>query len=384
MNLSLGMIVRYFDSSSSIIEFLKNAEKYGHTVTNVIVAYSHRYDPAPVHEIEQYVPVHLVPINHNHNATAWFKEHGILNKYADELLYCKPLEKSGFTPYGFNRNTVVIEAMIRKSDVLVFVDSDVHPYVLKKDNQGEIVQEDIDFFGAHLNGLVEGSVITTSDYSGYNILPPAMFDGMDDLLYALQKDSMVPYWTSCDTHRCLSVQTNFPAKPFATTKVLGGNMAIDLHAFKKLDPFFSPHYFMNETMYLGRGEDTLLGVGAADYGWNCLDVDMHVFHNTYGNYPTVPDVQKNIHVQQRFFNACMGWIGRNPFLNWIRGRDVKRIRAEQFAHLQKSVPHLVNYTGNTMFAALLKAFDISYDSLPYAIEQYQRTKEAWLAFTAEV
>ena len=43
-SVALGMIVRDFVSAEPILAFLDNAEKFGHGISHVIVAYSHRFD----------------------------------------------------------------------------------------------------------------------------------------------------------------------------------------------------------------------------------------------------------------------------------------------------------------------------------------------------
>lgn len=41
MKIAIGMVVRNLLSASPLTEFLDNAEKYGHPIDRVIVAYSH-------------------------------------------------------------------------------------------------------------------------------------------------------------------------------------------------------------------------------------------------------------------------------------------------------------------------------------------------------
>ena len=45
MKIAIGMVVRNLLSASPLTEFLDNAEKYGHPIDRVIVAYSHQLAP---------------------------------------------------------------------------------------------------------------------------------------------------------------------------------------------------------------------------------------------------------------------------------------------------------------------------------------------------
>ena len=135
--------------------------------------------------------------------------------------------------------------------------------MLRKTPDGTVRAEEIDFIGAHLHGLSLGADVTSSDYSGYNILPPASFDGMTDLLWGLHKETMTDFWQNSEAHRGLVIQKDQNVEPQPTTKVLGGNLGIRMSALTTLPLFFSPYYFYNRTPLLARGEDTLMGMAAS-------------------------------------------------------------------------------------------------------------------------
>ena len=50
--IALGMITRDFDDHKTILRFLENADRYGHVINRVIVAYSHSADATTVAEVE--------------------------------------------------------------------------------------------------------------------------------------------------------------------------------------------------------------------------------------------------------------------------------------------------------------------------------------------
>ena len=379
MKTALGMIIRSLDSETELMGFVDNAEKFGHKLDCVIVAYTHQHDIQIEQNISRKIPFYAVDIKNPHYCKAQMHKLGIPEKVIKTLLDCPVDTKSGLVPYGFNRMMVVMEAILREIDTLFFVDSDVYSRVLKKNPNGQIIEEEVDFFGAHLEHLQTGSECTTGEYSGYNILPPASFKGMDDFLAGVQKSEMLEYWKTSETHRCLVVQAEkTQAKP--CKKILGGNMAIKLSAFAKLPPFFSSHYTLDGELFLCRGEDTVLGMEIAQGGIVCTDIGINPLHDTYKEYPTEPDLKNDKNVQGRFYYACTGWVGRNPFFNYVLGNDLNATREYQREHLEKGLRALANYTSNPGYYSVLKNFDTSWNSLDRYITEFNQVTEAWQTF----
>lgn len=385
MKIALGMMIRSFKSPEPVLTFLKNAEKYGHKINRVIVAYSNETDGESdaVIEKETGVPVTLVKINRARDAEDRFDEMGISQRTKEKLLHSSVVGISGLVPYGFNRNNVLIEALLGGNDILFYIDDDVAPYVLKKKGV-QIYEEEIDFFGRHLAEIEKGARFTTSDYSGFNILPYAHFDGMEELLVGLQKDAMLEFWKHSEEHHCLYVQHNSEPVPMGTHKVLGGNLAVDLRNKKELLPFFSPHYELDGKVYLARGEDTLIANLAEEAQISCVDIDMYIFHNTYGDYPEIPDLKTKEKTQERFFYACTGWIGRNPFMNYLQGSSLKRVRAKQYSNIILGAKKLARYTGNDKFNILPRAHSAAWNSLDLMIRDYNDTMMAWEEFVSKI
>jgi hypothetical protein len=379
---ALGMIIRSLDSETELMGFIDNAQKYGHKLDCVIVAYTNRYDPQVERKISEKLPFYAININTPFYCKEQLLHKGVSDAAIKVLLECPVDTESGLVPYGFNRMIVVMEAILRGMDTLFFIDSDVYPRVLKR-NGDNLELEDIDFFGAHLKHLNSGAKVTTGEYSGYNILPHASFDGMEDLLVGVQKSSMLEYWKSSDVHRCLVVQEENPeAKP--CKKVLGGNMAIKLSAFSQLPPFFSSQYYVDDVLYLCRGEDTMLGLEIAKGGITCTDIGLNPLHDTYKNYPTEPNLREDPSVQDRFYYACTGWVGRNPLFNYLLGNDLEATREHQRECLERGLKSLAEYTGNPRFNGVLKNFDISWGSLDRYIGEFKQVSEAWKEFNSKI
>lgn len=380
MKIAIGMIVRDLLSAHPLTDFLDNAEKYGHALDRMIVVYSHQADPGAVEALRSRTNLSLIKLQSNERALLIMKEIGIRHSSIHQLLYCPLIDAHGLIPYGFNRNQALMEAMFTGTDYLIFVDSDVRPEVLRKTPDGTVRAEEIDFIGAHLHGLSLGADVTSSDYSGYNILPPARFDGMTELLWGLHKEAMAEFWQSSMATGGMLLQEGDAGKPTPTTKVLGGNLGLRMRAFPTLPPFFSPYYFFDRTPLLARGEDTLLGLTADQYRIKCVDIRTPIFHDTYGSYPAVPELLKDGAVRDRLYYACTGWIGRNVFSRWKTGHTASEF-AQRDQQLSAGAKALCRYTKDRRFLRLPEIQSAAESWLPDMIRQYQRSREAWTEFT---
>ena len=378
MKVALGMIIKSLDSHAEILGFVENAEKYGHKLDCVIVAYTLRLDPLAAKKINEKIPLYAIDINSPRFSAEQFRRRGISERSANTLLKCPMDTSRGLVPYGHNRNIVIIEAILRGADILVFADSDVSPEVLKKAPSG-LVHEETDFFKAHFAHLDAGASVTSCEYSGYNILPPASFDGMEDLLLGLQKSDMYGFWRSSETHRSLRTQPDEP-RVGPCKKILGGNVAIKLSVFSGLPPFFSAHYSVGGELFLCRWEDTILGSAIIKHGVDCVETGVFPMHDTFLDFPKEPDLRGDPAVQERFFYACTGWVGRNPFLNFIRGEDTDSIREFQREKLERGICALAEYTSNPIYHGVIRNFDASLDSLVAYVERYEKVLEAWDEF----
>ena len=260
MKISIGVITKDFNSLEPIDEFLENASKHNHKIYSVIIIYSHSFDFRLVESLEEKVKVFLVKINDAPEIKEQLIKMDLSTENIEILLNCPTLKKYGKVPYGLNRNYALIKALLSGSEVLVFIDTDVYPRLLIRENN-KVREKEVDFIGRHLEYLrKEEVIITTSDYSGYYIIPPMRFAGMKELFIGLQKEKAYEFLKNSDEHNCLSLDNDSKRKIFGTYKILGGNVAIKLNAFKELPPFFSTVYNVNGEYVLSRGEDTLLGI----------------------------------------------------------------------------------------------------------------------------
>lgn len=364
MKIAIGMIVRNLISAYPLTEFLDNAEKYDHPIERVIVVYSHEADPEAIQELQRKAKVSLIRLQNYERAHMILKQLGVRFSSIQQLLFCPLIDTHGLIPYGFNRNHVLMEALFTGVDYLIFVDSDVQPSVLHRTPDGEVGFDEVDFFGAHLYGMSLGATITSSDYSGYNILPPASFEGMTDLLWGLHKEDMAEFWQSSEVRGGLIVQEAGTPELQPTTKVLGGNMGIRMSALTTLPPFFSPYYFYNKTPLLARGEDTLMGLAASRSQIKCLDIGQLTRYLTAFSAALRRALQEFhpdiIHAQHAW---CLSWLaslGNLPLVITIHGTDLMGC---------KKWPAFQSFAEEAV-AGSIKVLAISADNRDLALEQF--------------
>jgi len=380
VKISIAVITKDFISLEPVDEFLENATEYNHKIYSIIIVYSHDCDFRLVESLTKKVKVFLVKINDAPEIKEQLIKMGLSTENIEILINCSALKKHGLVPYGLNRNYALIRALLSGSEALVFIDTDVYPRVLIKENN-EVKEKEIDFIGRHLEYLRKKEVIiTTSDYSGYYIIPPMRFTGMKELLIGLQKEGAYEFLQNFDEHDCLNLDNDKNRKVFETNKILGGNVAIKLSALKELPPFFSTVYNVDSENVLSRGEDTVLGIKLKKSDKKCIDIDTKIFHNTFGNYPEIPDIKRDDSIRARFYYTCLGWIGRNPFLNWLKREDLEEVKNRQRENIIIGSKAVASYLNDERFLILPEALETSYRNLGRVINEYKNTMMAWNDF----
>lgn len=386
--IALGAITNYLNSIHPFMNFIANARAHGYELDRLIICYSHGYKEKSLERLRQTVDVDLIQLNYDPEFREELKNTGFSKKEIDFFLRTPEFDYYELIPYGKRRNLVLLKALIAvpKIDYLFFIDTDVKPRLLLSAAGNTQV---INFFGRHLFHLEkENVVITTSDYSGYYIIPPLKFKGAKELLTGLQKTGAYKKIKNLENNLALAdpKQNNIRK----TNKILGGNHAVDLHYIKKICPYYSTTYIYNGELYLGRGEDTLLGLEIPCTNKEIIDIDTPIFHDLYGNFPKKPDI-KDKNVQERLFYACTGWLGRNPFLNWYLNKKniISREKFKQIYKIQKNAlavgaPLLAEYAQNDDFNLLPEIFSAAWLQLDQMIENYEDLSENWNSVTDKI
>jgi hypothetical protein len=381
--IALGLITRNFDDPIPIIRFLQNAKSHGHTIDRVIVAYSHSRDETVLEDLQETVEIDLICVHRTDRLRKQMRLRGISPEAIEGMLAVPSWGRHREVPYGAYRNAVLFAALMADIDFLLFFDTDVEPRVLTGLEGTQAHWQEIDFVGTHLRSLVDEEVsATTSEYSGYYIIPPVTFPGMGDFLVGLGKGMALEYMEECNEHQCLNLGPITPGEPKPTDKPLGGNLGLDLRQAWRLAPFFSTIYSYSGLTVKGRGEDTLLGPAISNSGGRILDVDLWVFHDTYERFPVVPDIRRKP-IRDRFYWACLGWIGRNPFLGWYLDRigylktELQSETTLQRIGLEVGGEAAADHLQDARFKHLATAYEAAFAALPGTIDRYQRLIQGW-------
>lgn len=384
--IALAVIARHLVNPAPILRFLENARSFKHSVERVIVACSHTFSDAAADEIRRKTRLDIVWAAGDDRLRNRLISGGLTDDQVDGLLNVSSWERYRQVPYGAYRNAALLQAILAGVDALLFFDTDVYPKVLTRVDRESAEFRDVDFVGTHMASLLKRrTVATTSDYSGYYIIPPMGFRGLDQLLAGLCKEQLQGYLADCSRHHCLNLGRPVPGSPRPTRKLLGGNLGLNLRQPESLSPFYSTMYVFEGKCVQGRGEDTLLGEAIARSNAQMVDVDLRIFHDTYPDFPRVPDIQQRA-VRSRFYRACLGWIGRNPFLTWFLDRSGQLKESfDEAIEIQRQGLAQGGLTAaealhDPRFARLGPAFEASLDELPVAIQRYKRLIKAWAGF----
>ncbi len=378
MKISFGVISRFINKTSPFINFIKNAKEYNHNINLFIMGYKDYIDKDVLSRLERYCPINELKIGSD-DLKKRLSKLGLTTNEIEALIGTPNLRNYNLVSYGTSRNYVMIDAILNDVDVLLFFDTDVYPQILFEDEKHKYRFKDIDFVGSHLKVLSSSPhiVVTTSDYSGYFIIPHMNFPHLDSLLYGLQKEDSFDIISKANKLVIKKAENSTLRK---TKKVLGGNMAIDLRKISMLAPFYSNCLTINNQCYLGRGEDTLFGPLITRYGGMCIDIDLPIFHNTFGDFPNEPTFENKNNID-RFFYACMGWIIRNPFYNWFHSEYIKECepvnKQKRYDALKIGSQMAAKYFNDKRFLMLPDAFTAAYNNLPQYIDKFYRLIDAW-------
>lgn len=382
---ALAQITRTLHDPNPAQEFLKNARDHGHRVERLIIVYSHGVDERVVRTLRRQTQLDLVFAPEDSSLSVRLSDAGLLDGDIERLLKVPSWRAWNEVPYGAYRNAAMFTALLEGIDYLIFFDSDVGPRELVALEGTEPVWNEIDFVGQHLASLtLPGVAATSSEYSGYYIIPPMDFDGLDQLLIGLGKAADRECLARLADDRSLAISRPGHSRVEPTSKLLGGNLGLNLQIPEQLVPFFSSGFEFWGLYVLGRGEDTFLSRALLDHGSAMIDIKLPVFHDTFVNFPSKPRIQSS-QVRDRFYDACLGWIGRNPLLAWHKaelgileiGLEEELDRQRQGLRLggEKASGHL----SDDRFETLEDALEFSMKALPQAIERYRSLMNGWSA-----
>ena len=189
MKISFGVISRFINKTSPFVNFVENAKEYNHNINLFIMGYKDYIDKNVLKKLERYCPINELKIGSD-DLKKELSKLGLTTNEIESLIGTPYLKKYNMISYGTSRNYVMIDAILNNVDVLLFFDTDVYPQILFEDERHKYRFKEIDFVGSHIKVLSSSPhiVVTTSDYSGYFIIPHMNFPHLENLLYGLQKE----------------------------------------------------------------------------------------------------------------------------------------------------------------------------------------------------
>jgi len=382
LKIAFGVITRNVKVDYPFLNFINNAQTYEHSITSIIFGYKDFVDKNIVAQLNNYCEVMPIHLSEKQGLAEQLSKFSLSETDISALLGTPHLKNYNMVSYGTARNYVLLSAILAGVDILIFFDTDVYPQVLYDEGKRQFHYEEVDFVGEHIKVLNANpkAVATTSDYTGFYIIPHMNFPHLKELLFGVQKEDSFSFISK---HNKLALKHSHKKELHPTQKVLGGNLAIDLRKIHYLSPFFSETLIMQDECFLGRGEDTTFGPLINLYGGECIDIDLPIFHNCFGDFPKEPEIGKKQNLD-RFFYACMGWIIRNPFYNWLHAEyihDFPAIDKEKRLEALKIGSFAANdYFKDKRFLMLPKAFEMANEQLEQTKTKFFQLQEAWEKF----
>lgn len=367
MKIAVAMMVKDFTTPEPLSAFMANAKAFGHPVGLILLGWQNSCSQEALNTLSAEYPVKAIPLRQAEPLGRQLSALGLSQKHQTPLLPSADVAAGMPMPYGLSRNQLLIAALLEGVELLYYIDDDVFPTRLKDDGSFE----ELDFFGGHLRYLeAPDTLATTSDYTGFDIVPQLPVDRWQDFLHGLGKPPQMGLKYTAKS----PVHTNVRE----TDKLLGGNLALKLSGILALGGFYSTVLDFEGQRYLGRGEDTLLGLAIAkSQKGRAVDIDMRIFHNAFKDYPKSPDLLSDPRIKDRFFYAAMGWIARNPLLEVLNERSVDwRLRQH---NLSQTAPEVAEALNDPRFLMLPDAMVAAHNQLEREKRRLDDFMEAWQA-----
>ena len=295
--------------------------------------------------------------------------------------------------YAGKRNAVLIAAIERQMDYLLFLDDDEYPMAVTK-NHETCLWSGQQVFISHLKEISNADY-TNGLHCGYiSPIPQIRFNdvlGEEDFklfIEAISND--IINWTSIKklmesggvTYASTDVLI---ANKAADVPLIGGckfisgaNLCINLRNPQKTLPFFNPPG--------ARGEDTFLSTLLEDK--TVRRIPCYTFHDGFSIYQHLLDGVLPIHlsaittdsavVNSRFLNACIGWVRYKPLLTYITAPEEYEQRKEQIkSALDQTLPKLAEYFQDKRFFNVAAEFDKYSKNVKRHYNQFALSRRTW-------
>ena len=299
--------------------------------------------------------------------------------------------------YAKARNTILLYAMKRKIDYLLFWDDDEYPLAVCQENKELtwIKQKNV---LTHINNIKSADITY-----GYRcgMMSPVPYVQYDDnikeedykaFIDALENE--VISWEKMQKLLKDNRSISYANKEIATGEVkpevmksigvndyvLGSGICLNLNHINKIPAFYNPPG--------ARGEDTFFSCALGEKNAKVLRVPTYHFHDSFMKYTNLmrdnfPKVLRRISIddngiEQRFLKTTIGWIKYKPLFYYIIDRDnYRRIINDAKKNLAKSVDKMSTAFETCDFSCLTRELEDYDKKVKKHYDEYVRTNEIW-------
>ncbi len=299
--------------------------------------------------------------------------------------------------YAKARNTILLYAMKRKIDYLLFWDDDEYPLAVCQENKELtwIKQKNV---LTHINNIKSADITY-----GYRcgMMSPVPYVQYDDnikeedykaFIDALENE--VISWEKMQKLLKENRSISYANKEIATGEVkpevmksigvndyvLGSGICLNLNHINKIPAFYNPPG--------ARGEDTFFSCALGEKNAKVLRVPTYHFHDSFMKYTNLmkdnfPKVLRRISIddngiEQRFLKTTIGWIKYKPLFYYIIDRDnYRRIINDAKKNLAKSVDKMSTAFETCDFSCLTRELEDYDKKVKKHYDEYVRTNEIW-------
>lgn len=299
--------------------------------------------------------------------------------------------------YAKARNTILLYAMKRKIDYLLFWDDDEYPLAVCQENKELtwIKQKNV---LTHINNIKSADITY-----GYRcgMMSPVPYVQYDDnikeedykaFIDALENE--VISWEKMQKLVKENRSISYANKEIATGEVkpevmksigvndyvLGSGICLNLNHINKIPAFYNPPG--------ARGEDTFFSCALGEKNAKVLRVPTYHFHDSFMKYTNLmkdnfPKVLRRISIddngiEQRFLKTTIGWIKYKPLFYYIIDRDnYRRIINDAKKNLAKSVDKMSAAFETCDFSCLTRELEDYDKKVKKHYDEYVRTNEIW-------
>ena len=299
--------------------------------------------------------------------------------------------------YAKARNTILLYAMKRKIDYLLFWDDDEYPLAVCHENKELtwIKQKNV---LTHLKNIKSADITYGYRCGMMSPIPYVQYDDNikeeDYKAFIDALENEVISWEKMQNLLKDNRSISYANKEIATEEikpevmksigvkdfVLGSGICLNLNHINKIPAFYNPPG--------ARGEDTFFSCALGEKKAKVLRVSTYHFHDSFMKYTNLmkdsfPKALRRISIddngiEQRFLKTTIGWIKYKPLYYYITDREnYRKIINQAKKNLVKSVDKMSTAFETCDFACLTRELEDYDKKVKKHYDEYVKTNEIW-------